>query len=344
VPLHYGEHEAPDRLDVAVVAARPRASDGYGRSVQFRQLGSSGLCVSVIGLGANNFGWRLDLERSRPVVEAALEAGINFIDTSDSYDRGRSETIIGDVVKGRREEVVIATKFGSDMGGTNGPDWGARASRRYVVRAVEASLRRLQTEWIDLYQLHRPDKVTPFEETLEALDDLVHAGKVRYAGSSNLSGWQVTECDWISRTRGLTRFVSAQNHYSLLERSAEVDLVPACLAHGISLIPYFPLANGLLTGKWRRGAEPPAQSRLAGREAPDDATFDLLEGLWSIASEAGMTMTELALAAIAAKPSVGSVIAGATSVEQVKANAAAGDIELSADVLEAVDKVAPPRS
>ncbi|HLI44064.1 MAG TPA: aldo/keto reductase [Acidimicrobiales bacterium] len=311
--------------------------------MRFRQLGNSGLCVSVIGLGANNFGWRLDLERSRPVIEAALEAGINFIDTSDSYDRGGSETILGEVLRGRRDEVVIATKFGSDMGGTNGPDWGARASRRYVVRAVEASLRRLETDWIDLYQLHRPDKVTPFEETLEALDDLVHAGKIRYAGSSNLSGWQVTECEWISRTRGLTRFVAAQNHYSLLERGAERDLVPACLAHGISLIPYFPLANGLLTGKWRRGAPPPEQSRLAGREAPGDATFEVLEGLESIASDAGVTMTELALAAIAAQPSVGSVIAGATSAEQVRANAAAGDIELSAEVLEAVDKVAPPR-
>jgi aryl-alcohol dehydrogenase-like predicted oxidoreductase len=311
--------------------------------MRFRQLGRSGLCVSVIGLGANNFGWRLDLERSRPVIEAALDAGINFIDTSDSYDRGGSETILGEVLRGRREEVVIATKFGSDMGGTNGPDWGARASRRYVVRAVEASLRRLQTDWIDLYQLHRPDKMTPFEETLEALDDLVHAGKIRYAGSSNLSGWQVTECEWISSTRGLNRFVAAQNHYSLLERGAERDLVPACLAHGVSLIPYFPLANGLLTGKWRRGAPPPEQSRLAGREAPGDATFDVLEGLESIASEAGVTMTELALSAIAAKPSVGSVIAGATSAEQVRANAAAGDIELGAEVLEAVDKVAPAR-
>jgi aryl-alcohol dehydrogenase-like predicted oxidoreductase len=309
--------------------------------MRFRQLGNSGLAVSVIGLGANNFGWRLDVDRSRPVIDAALEAGINFIDTSDSYDKGNSEQILGEVLKGRREEVVIATKFGSDMGGTNGPEWGARASRRYIVRAVEASLRRLQTDWIDLYQLHRPDGVTPFEETLEVLDELVRAGKIRYAGSSNLSAWQATECAWISKTRGLTRFVSAQNHYSLLERTPELDLVPACLAHDISLIPYFPLANGLLTGKWKRGGESPENSRLSGRNAPSDATFDVIEGLESVASSAGISLTELALAGLAAQPSVGSVIAGATSAEQARSNAAAGDLDLTADVLAAIDEVVP---
>jgi aryl-alcohol dehydrogenase-like predicted oxidoreductase len=307
--------------------------------MRYRQLGNSGLTVSVIGLGANNFGWRLDLDRSRPVLEAALDVGVNFIDTSDSYDRGNSETIIGEVLKDRRDEVVIATKFGSDMGGTNGPDWGARASRRYVMRAVEASLRRLRTDWIDLYQLHRPDGVTPLEETLSALDDLVHQGKIRYAGSSNLSAWQVAESAWVSESRGLTRFVSAQNHYSLLERSPELDLVPACLAHSVSVIPYFPLANGLLTGKWRRGAEPPEGSRLSGRNAPSEAIFDVIEGLTTVADKAGVSLTELALAGLAAQPAVGSVIAGATSPEQVRVNAAAGDLELAPEILAEIDQV-----
>ncbi|MGO9198647.1 MAG: aldo/keto reductase [Acidimicrobiales bacterium] len=308
--------------------------------MRFRQLGNSGLAVSIIGLGANNFGWRLDLDKSRPVIEAALEAGINFIDTSDSYDTGSSEQILGEALKGRRDEVVIATKFGSAMGGTNGPDWGARASRRYVVKAVEASLRRLQTDWIDLYQLHRPDGVTPLEETLAALDDLVHQGKIRYAGSSNLSAWQVTESDWIAKTRGLARFISAQNHYSLLERTIELDLVPACLAHDVSVIPYFPLANGLLTGKWKRGDAAPEGTRLAGRNAPSDQTFDVIEGLASVADSAGITLTELALAGLGAQPAVGSVIAGATSAEQVRSNAAAGDVELTTEVLAEIDRVA----
>ncbi len=309
-------------------------------SMRYRQLGKSGLTVSIIGLGANNFGWRLDLERSRPVIRAAVDAGITFIDTSDSYDRGNSETIIGEVLKDRRDEVVIATKFGSDMGGTNGPDWGTRASRRYIVKAVEASLRRLQTDWIDLYQLHRPDGATPLEETLSALDDLVHQGKIRYAGSSNLAAWQVVESAWVSETRGITAFVSAQNHYSLLERTPELDLVPACLAHGVSVIPFYPLANGLLTGKWRRGEEAPAGSRLSGRNAPSDATFDVIEGLAAIADKAGVSTAELALAGLAAQPAVGSVIAGATSAEQARANASAGDVNLAPEILAEIDQVA----
>ena len=308
--------------------------------MRMRQLGNSGLTVSIIGLGANNFGWRLDVEKSRPVIEEAIESGINFIDTSDSYDTGNSETILGEVLKGRREDVVIATKFGSNMGGSNGPDWGARASRRYVHRAVEASLRRLQTDWIDLYQLHRLDGVTPHEETLDALDDLVRQGKIRYAGSSNFPAWHATEADWISKTRGITRYVSAQNHYSLLERTIELDLIPTCIAHGISVIPYFPLANGLLTGKWKRGDAAPEGSRLSGRNAPSDQAFDVIEGLTSLAEQAGITLTELALAGLAAQPAVGSVIAGATSAEQVRSNAAAGDIELSPDVLAEVDRIA----
>jgi aryl-alcohol dehydrogenase-like predicted oxidoreductase len=309
--------------------------------VRFRQLGNSGLIVSVIGLGANNFGRRLDLARARPVIDAALDAGINFIDTSDSYSTGASEEIIGEAVESHREDVVIATKFGSDMAGSNGPDWGARASRRYVMRAVEASLRRLRTDWIDLYQLHYPDGVTPLEETLAALDDLVHQGKIRYAGSSNFAAWQVVESEWVARERGITRLVSAQNHYSLLERKLELDLVPACREHDISVIPYFPLASGLLTGKWSRGEPAPENSRLSGRDTPSDATFDVIEGLGPVARKAGISLTELALAGLAAQPMVGSVIAGATSAEQVRTNAAAGDIELSAEVLAEIDEVAP---
>jgi len=309
--------------------------------MRYRQLGSSGLTVSVVGLGANNFGWRLDVQRSRPVIEAALEAGINFIDTSDSYDQGNSEQILGEVLRDRRDDVVIATKFGSDMGGSNGPDWNARAARRYIVKAVDASLRRLQTDWIDLYQLHRPDGLTPLEETLSTLDDLVSQGKIRYAGSSNLSAWQVTDSAWIAKTRGLTRFISAQNHYSLLERAVELDLVPACLAQGVSVIPYFPLANGLLTGKWRRGAGAPETSRLSGRNTPSDQVFDVIEGLAALAAKAGVSLAELAIAGLAAQPAVGSVIAGAMSPDQVRSNAAAGDLELSAEILAEIDQVAP---
>jgi aryl-alcohol dehydrogenase-like predicted oxidoreductase len=306
--------------------------------VRFRQLGNSGLIVSTVGLGTNNFGGRTDAARSNEVISAALDAGINLFDTSDSYSRGASEEIIGVALKKRRDEVVLATKFGSDMRGANGPDWGARASRRYMMRAVEASLRRLQTDWIDLYQLHFPDKVTPLEETLEALDDLVRQGKVRYAGSSNLSAVQVNESDWISKTRGLARFISAQNHYSLLERGIERDLVPVCLDKDVSIIPYFPLASGLLTGKWKRGEAAPSNSRLAARETPSEATFDKIERLQQIAADAGCELGQLAIAALAAQPAVGSVIAGATSPEQVRGNAEAADLELSSDILQAVDE------
>ncbi len=309
--------------------------------MRLRRIGNSGLTVSVVGLGANNFGWRLDLDQTHAVVEAALDVGINFLDTSDTYGNQNSEALLGAVLKGRRDEVVVATKFGSDMGGSNGPDWGARASRRYIMRAVEASLRRLQTDRIDLYQLHRPDGVTPLEETLEALDDLVHQGKILYVGSSNLSAWQVTESAWIAKTRGLTSFVSAQNHYSLLERTIELDLVPVCLAHGVSVIPYFPLASGLLTGKWRRGQPAPDNSRLTGRDAPSDETFDVIEGLASVAETAGLTLTELAIAGLAAQPAVATVIAGATSVDQVRSNALAGDLDLSPELLAEIDRVAP---
>ncbi len=288
----------------------------------YRRLGDSGLVVSALGLGGNNFGRRIDLDATRAVVDAALDAGVTLIDTADIY--GESETLLGEVLKGRRDQVVIATKFGGDVNGANGPDWGARASRRYVRLAVERSLRRLKTDWIDLYQLHFPDPSTPIEETLSVLTDLVREGKVRYVGSSNFASWQVTDADWIARTGGFERFVSAQNEYSLLDRRVEKELVPALLHHGVGLLPYFPLANGLLTGKYRRGEEPPAGTRLAGRpQYLTDARFEVVERLREFAERQGVTLLDVAIGGLLAQPAVSSVIAGATRPEQIKANVAA---------------------
>ncbi len=296
--------------------------------------------VSKVGLGCNNFGMRLDLEGSRGVVDAALDAGVTFFDTSDSY--GESEEILGTLLEGRRDDVVLATKFGSDLKGALGADWGARASRRYIRRAVERSLRRLRTDWIDLYQLHRPDGITPIEETLAALTELVQEGKVRAIGSSNLAAWQVTDAEWTARTGGHERFISAQNHYNLLDRDAETELVPACEELGIGLLPYFPLANGLLTGKYRRGEDPPAGTRLAawGRiERLTDERFDTVERLETFAAERSVTLLDLAIGGLAARPAVASVIAGATSAEQIRANVAAGGWDPSDDDLAALDEV-----
>jgi aryl-alcohol dehydrogenase-like predicted oxidoreductase len=305
--------------------------------MRFRRLGNSGLVVSVVGLGTNNLGMRLDEAGSREVVHAALDHGITLFDTADSY--GASEERLGELLQGCRADVILATKFGSDVrkrGLSNGEDWGARGSRRYVKRAVEASLRRLRTDWIDLYQLHRPDPETPIDETLSALDDLVHDGKVRYLGSSNFTGWQVAHAEWVARTRGSERFVSAQNEYSWLARGIEEDLVPALVEYGIGLLPYFPLANGLLTGKYRRGEAPPAGSRIEawGRESVLTAgTFDVLEALESFAGARGVGLLDVAIGGLAAQPAVASVIAGATTREQVARNVAAGEWRPSADDL-----------
>jgi aryl-alcohol dehydrogenase-like predicted oxidoreductase len=294
--------------------------------MRYRPLGQSGLVVSVVGLGCNNFGARLDREAGRAVVEAALEAGVNLFDTADIYGNcGGSETILGELLEGRRDEVVLATKFGMDMRGANGEDHGARGSRRYIRRAVEASLRRLRTDYIDLYQYHEPDGVTPIEETLEALSELVAEGKVRYIGCSNFAAWQVADADWTSRARGLARFISAQNEYNLLDRSVELELVPACERYGLGILPYFPLANGLLTGKYRRGKAAPAGSRLAARpEVLESADFGRIGALEKLASRLGRSLLELAIGGLASKPAVASVIAGAMTAEQVRANAAAG--------------------
>jgi aryl-alcohol dehydrogenase-like predicted oxidoreductase len=312
--------------------------------MRYRPLGTSGLIVSVVGLGCNNFGRAVDLDGTRAVVDAALEAGITLLDTADVYgNRGGSESLLGEALKGRREQVVLATKFGMDMGGANGPDWGARGSRRYVRRAVEASLERLQTDWLDLYQYHAPDGVTPIEETLAALDELVAEGKVRYVGSSNFAGWQVAEADAVARRDGATRFVSAQNSYSLLDRTLERELIPACAHFGVGILPYFPLANGLLTGKYRRGEPPPEGTRLAARGAAiSDRSFDAVEALERFAAERGRTLLDVAIAGLGALPAVGSVIAGATRPEQVRANAAAGDWEPTAEDLSALNAIVPP--
>ena len=292
-----------------------------------RPLGRSGLMVSVVGLGCNAFGSRIDADRTQAVVDAALDAGITFFDTSDTYGVGASEELLGKALGNRRTDVVLATKFGMDMGGANGPDWGARASRRYVRKAVEASLRRLGTDHIDLYQLHQPDLVTPVEETLEALTELVTEGKVRYVGCSNLAAWEVVDAHWTAVANGLRPFVSAQNEYSLYNRAAEEELLPAVSHVGMSLIAYFPLAYGLLTGKYRRGESAPEGSRLdeerqAHRLA--NADFDRIEALQAFADDRGVSILDVAMGGLAAQPAVGSVIAGATRPEQVVANVRAG--------------------
>lgn len=300
--------------------------------MRYRQLGESRLTVSVIGLGGNNFGGRIGLEETRSVVDAAVDCGVTLIDTADIYgNHGGSEELLGQVLAGRREHVVLATKFGMDMGdGTV-----ARGSRSYIRRAVEASLRRLQTDYIDLYQYHAPDGVTPLEETLATLDDLITDGKVRYIGSSNFSGWQIADADWIARTQHQARFVSAQNHYNLLQRGAEQEVIPSCVNRGVGVLPYFPLANGLLTGKYRRGQAPPRGTRLTGRvsELTDDV-FDKMEALERFGAERGRSLLDVAIAGLAAMPGIASVIAGATKPEQARANAAASAWELSSDELD----------
>jgi len=299
-----------------------------GQRMEFRRLGQSGLVVSVVGLGTNNLGMKLDEESGQAVVHAALDAGVTLFDTADSY--GQSEERLGRFLRGHRDNVVIATKFGSDVrrrGNDNGDDWGARGSRRYIRRAVEASLRRLQTDWIDLYQMHQPDPATPIDETLSTLDDLVHEGKIRYIGHSNFSGWQVAHAEWTARQRDCTRFVSAQNEYSLLHKDIEADLVPALQEYRIGLLPYFPLASGLLTGKYRRDVEAPVGSRIESwgmQSRLNTETFDVVDRLQQFADERGRTLLDVAIGGLAARPTVSSVIAGATSPAQVQANVAAG--------------------
>lgn len=306
----------------------------------YRQLGRSGLTVSTVGVGCNAFGTRIDEETTRQVVDAAVDEGVTLFDTADTYGQGASEELLGRALGLRRADVVVATKFGSDMRGANGPGWESRGSRRYIRRAVEGSLRRLGTDWIDLYQIHTPDPSTPVAETLATLDDLVREGKIRYLGSSNYSAWQVVDADWTARCSGGAAFVSAQNKYSLYDRSADSELVPACRHVGVGLLPYFPLEFGLLTGKYRRGEPAPAGSRLASQSARlDEADFDRIEALSGYAEARGLTLLQVAVGGLVAQPVVGSVIAGATSAQQVRDNVAAGSWVPSPDDLSELDQL-----
>jgi aryl-alcohol dehydrogenase-like predicted oxidoreductase len=297
--------------------------------VRTRFLGKGGPEVSVVGLGTNNFGRRCDYEQSLAVIDAALDAGVTLFDTADIYGGGKSEEFIGRALGGRRERVLVATKFGNPM--DERPE-ESRGRPEYVRWAVEGSLRRLRTDVIDVFQMHVPDSTTPIEETLGALDELVREGKVRWIGSSNFSCRQIAASDRIARDRGLTRFVSAQNEYSLVERDAEDDLLPTCERLGIGFLPYFPLASGLLTGKYRRG-DAAVEGRLVGREIADER-WDRLDALRRFADERGVSLLEVAIGGLLGMPAVASVIAGATKPEQVHANVAAGAWEPTADDLE----------
>jgi aryl-alcohol dehydrogenase-like predicted oxidoreductase len=311
--------------------------------MRYRTLGDSGLLVSAVGLGCNNFGRRLDVQQTRAVVDAAIDAGITLLDTAEMYGKdGGSELALGEALSGRRDKVVLATKFGHqavDMG--YGPAAGAKGGRGYIRLAVEKSLRRLRTDYIDLYQLHTPDPLTPIAETIAALHELVTEGKVRYLGHSNLSGWRLA--DAAHKSAGATPFVSSQNHWSLLERAAEAEVVPAARHFGLGVLPYFPLANGLLTGKVRRGQEVPSGTRLAASAGYiTDAKLAVVEALVSWGAEHGVSVLEIAIGGLAAQPGCASVIAGATSAEQVKANATAGEWEPTAAELAEIDEIVPP--
>ena len=307
-----------------------------------RNLGKSGLRVSLVGLGCNNFGMKLDVEGTRKVVHKALDLGITLFDTADVYGgAGGSETCLGQVLGERRKDIVLATKFANKMGDD---ETKKGASRRYVVSAVEASLRRLQTDWIDLYQQHVPDPLTPIEETLRALEDLVRSGKVRYVGCSNFKAWQVVDAQWTSRTSGLGSFVSIQDEYSLVMRGIEQELLPAAEAHGLGLLPYFPLASGLLTGKYKRNEAQPENARLTlvkrlADRYMTEANWATVEKLQDFCDQRGHSMVELAFSWLAARPQVSSVIAGATTPEQIEQNVKAAEWALSAEDLAEVDKI-----
>jgi len=293
--------------------------------VRHRRLGAEGPEVSVVGLGCNNFGMRVDAEGTRAVVDAALDAEVSLLDTADTYGKGLSEEYLGRALEGRRDRIVLATKFGNPMSDDDELPLG---SPEYIRKAVAGSLRRLRTDWIDVYQYHRPDGVTPIEDTLGALNELVEEGTVRFIGSSNFNASQIEEADRIASEHGWTRFVSAQNEYSLLERQVEEKLLPTCERLGIGFLPYFPLASGLLTGKYRRGEDPPEGARLAGRpERLTSEVFDRIEALERYAEEREVTLLHVAIGGLLAQPPVASVIAGATKPEQVRANAAAGEWE-----------------
>jgi aryl-alcohol dehydrogenase-like predicted oxidoreductase len=300
--------------------------------ISYRPLGRSGLMVSTIGLGCNNFGrpktQTATQQGTTSVINAAIDAGITLFDTADIYggERGQSETLMGNALKGKRDQIVLATKFGMDMQGANGPDWGARGSRRYIRLAVESSLKRLQTDWIDLYQYHEPDGITPIGETLDALDELIQEGKVRYIGHSNLAGWQIAEAEYLAELRQHPKFISAQNQYSLIVRGVEHEVLPAVNAYGLGFLPFFPLFQGVFTGKYKRSGGP-ADGRLSAirPELLERVDWDAMDRYQKFCDERGITMLAATFGWFLAQPGVSSVIAGATKPEQATENAAAGN-------------------
>lgn len=315
--------------------------------MEYRQLGRSGLQVSAIGLGTNTFGDMMKRavspEEAAAIVDRALSLGVNFIDTADVYSRGKSEDYIGRAIAGRRRDVIIGTKFRSPMG--QGPNQQG-ASRGYLFKAVEDSLRRLDTDYIDVYQVHRPDSTTPIEETMRALDDLVRSGKVRYVGTSNFPGWQLVEAQWVAKSEHLTPIISEQPQYNLMARGVEAEVIPACLRYGIGLIPWGPLAGGFLSGKYHRGEPPPSGTRLGGspmaQRVLNDRNFDFVECLQSFAAERGHNVRELAVAWLLSRPVVSTVIIGATNPDQVDENVQAAEWKLTEEDLKAIDEIKRP--
>ncbi|MDX2142853.1 MAG: aldo/keto reductase [Rhodospirillaceae bacterium] len=317
--------------------------------MEYRSLGRSGLKVSAVGIGCNNFGMIIDAAQTKVVVDKAIELGITLFDTADVYgEQGKSEEFLGKALGAKRKDVLIATKFGNPMGKGHFEQGGG--SRRYIMSAVEASLRRLGTDYIDLYQIHIPDRATPIEETLRALDNLVRAGKVRYIGHSNFSGWQTADAAWTAKVNHLSPFISAQNRYSLLSREIEAELAPACVEFGVGLLPFFPLESGLLTGKYKRGEKPAEGTRyaawasrgpIASRFFGDDK-FAKVEQLQALCTQYGHTMLEMAVGWLLSKPYVSSVIAGATKPEQLEQNVKAGAWRPSAEEAQKIDEITPP--
>jgi aryl-alcohol dehydrogenase-like predicted oxidoreductase len=306
--------------------------------MRFRQLGSSGLTVSAVGLGCNNFGAVCDAAQSTAVIQAALEHGVTFFDCGDNYGGGTAEVVLGEALQGCRQQVVVASKFGRPMPGLEREV--ARGSRRYVNLAIEGSLRRLKTDYLDLYYFHWPDPLTPIQETLSALDDLVHGGKVRYVGCSNVAAWQIADWDWTARTHRTQRFVAVQNPGNLLDRPIGGDVAAACQQFGIGLVPAFPLANGLLTGKYRRDEPAPPGTRVAIRKlTPDQKIFDKIDALQEFARLRDHTLLEVAISGLLAQPAVASVVSGATHPDQVAANVAASGWEMAREDIAALDRI-----